>query len=140
MHKVFKMLLQEDKINESVIENLMSWHNSGFNVHFSDILYPQDLKNREKAARYLVRAPISLSKMTYDWNEGKVIYGNPGGEKRVYEALDFLALVSSHRPDKFENRILYYGFCLPPDLSHRGGRRNPGGCGKRWRKSSLVWT
>jgi hypothetical protein len=30
MHKVFKMLLQEDKINESVIEKLMSWHNSGF--------------------------------------------------------------------------------------------------------------
>jgi hypothetical protein len=50
-----------------------------------------------------------LSKMTYDWNEGKVIYGNPGGEKRVYEAMDFLALVSSHIPDKFENRILYYG-------------------------------
>ncbi|MDQ7822283.1 MAG: hypothetical protein RDV48_05765 [Candidatus Eremiobacteraeota bacterium] len=30
MHKVFKMLLEEDKINESVIENLMSRHNCGF--------------------------------------------------------------------------------------------------------------
>ncbi|MDQ7826882.1 MAG: transposase [Candidatus Eremiobacteraeota bacterium] len=110
MHKVFKMLLVEDKINESVIENLMSWHNSGFNVHFSDVLYPDDRENREKAARYLVRAPISLSKMSYKRDEGKVVYGNQGGEKRVFEALDFLALVSSHIPDRFENRILYYGY------------------------------
>jgi hypothetical protein len=37
-----------------------------------------------------------------------------GEKKRVLEALDFLALLSSHIPDKFENRILYYGHCLPP--------------------------
>lgn len=73
----------------------MSWHNSGFNVHLSDVLYPVDLEDREKAARYLVRAPTSLSKMTYLPDERKVIYGNPGGEKRVYEALDFLAPLSS---------------------------------------------
>jgi hypothetical protein len=71
--------------------------------------------------------------MTYKRDEGKVVYGNPGREKRVFEAMDFLALLASHIPDKFENRILYYGFCLPsPGGSgtgrsfHEGGEEIPG--------------
>jgi hypothetical protein len=31
-HEVLKMLKAEGKIGDSVIENMMSWHHSGFNV------------------------------------------------------------------------------------------------------------
>ncbi len=48
--------------------------------------------------------------MTYLPGDGKVIYGNPNGERKEYGALDFLALASSHIPNRFENRILYYGY------------------------------
>lgn len=48
--------------------------------------------------------------MAYDAEQGKVMYGSPNGEKKVYETLDFLGLVSSHIPGRFENRVLYYGF------------------------------
>jgi len=38
----------------------MSWHHSGFNVHFGDVIAPFDKENREKAARYLTKSPISI--------------------------------------------------------------------------------
>lgn len=62
-HKVLKMMLQEDKITEARVEILLSWHKSGFNVHFGDVIPTQDHENREKAVRYLVKPPISIYKM-----------------------------------------------------------------------------
>lgn len=119
MHKVFKMMMREEKINEFLVEKIMSWHHSGFNVHFGDVLGPEDKEGREKAARYLVKPPISIGKMTYIPEEGKVIYGNPNGKKIEYDALDFLALAASHIPNRFENRILYYGYWSKKSIGMR---------------------
>ncbi len=32
-HKVFKMLIREKKINRELVDKLLSWKNSGFNIH-----------------------------------------------------------------------------------------------------------
>jgi hypothetical protein len=34
--EVLKMLKKEGKINHAVIENMMSWHHSGFSVHIGE--------------------------------------------------------------------------------------------------------
>jgi len=42
-----------------------------------------------------VRASVSLEKMTYVPQEGKVVYGD-SVDTKTYDALDFLALLSCH--------------------------------------------
>jgi len=88
MHKVLKMMMSRDKINEDVIERLMSWTHSGFNVYIDDEIPPHDIQAREKAVHYLCKPCISLEKMSY--KEGKVIYGESHNAK-VCDPLDFLA-------------------------------------------------
>ena len=39
-HEVFKMLKAEGKINDVVIENMMNWHHSGFNVYCGEFYVP----------------------------------------------------------------------------------------------------
>ena len=61
---------------------------------------PGERKARERApplpgaGRYLVRASVSLEKMTYVPQEGKVVYGD-SVDTKAYAALDFLALLST---------------------------------------------
>lgn len=57
------MMLELDKITEAKVDMLLSWHNSGFNIHFGDIILPGDRENREKAARYLCKPPIAIYKI-----------------------------------------------------------------------------
>ena len=56
---------------------------------------PDDREARERAARYLVRSCVSLEKMTYVPQEGKIYYGD-ASDTKVYDALEFLALLCCH--------------------------------------------
>lgn len=47
-HKVFKMLLEEEKITERQIEILLSWKNTGFSVYRGEKVDSEDKKGREK--------------------------------------------------------------------------------------------
>jgi len=53
-HEVFKMLKAEGKINDTVIENMLSWHHSGFNVYCGDAIWPNNDKGLENLARYII--------------------------------------------------------------------------------------
>ncbi|WP_297287868.1 transposase, partial [Moraxella sp.] len=39
-YEVFKMLKAEGKINDAIIENMMQWHHSGFNVYCGEAIWP----------------------------------------------------------------------------------------------------
>ena len=40
--KVFNMLKKEGKINGAIIENILTWHHSGFNVYCGESIWPSD--------------------------------------------------------------------------------------------------
>jgi len=40
--EVFKMLKAEGKINDVVIENMMNWRHSGFNVYCGNAIWPHN--------------------------------------------------------------------------------------------------
>ncbi|MHC9543284.1 MAG: hypothetical protein AB9903_27550 [Vulcanimicrobiota bacterium] len=40
-------------------------------------------------------------------------------DTKAYDALDFLALLSCHITDRWERRVIAYGYCLPP-IFYRG--------------------
>jgi hypothetical protein len=48
--EVLKLLRDADKINDLVIENMLSWHNSGFNVYCGNVISPYDQEGLERLA------------------------------------------------------------------------------------------
>lgn len=54
--EIFKMLKKEEKINDAIVENMLSWHHTGFHVYIGDRIYPDDKTGLGNLARYIVRA------------------------------------------------------------------------------------
>ena len=106
---VLRMLVKEEKISGNVADNILNWKHSGFNVYVGASIHPEDKEIRERAAAYLIHPAISLEKMRYLPEEGRVVYGDRRASKS-FNALDFLAMAVSHIPDKNERRIAYYGW------------------------------
>ncbi len=109
-YEVFKMLKAEGKITDVVIENMMNWHHSGFNVYCGNAIWPHNEEGLENLARYIIRASFSQERMTYvaaqDSLDGiaKVIYESKDGKtSKTFEALDWLGQLTTHIPNKGES-------------------------------------
>ncbi|MDA3789850.1 MAG: hypothetical protein PF503_15300 [Desulfobacula sp.] len=50
------MLKKEEKINDAVIENMLSWHHTGFHVYIGERIYPDDQTGLGNLAKYIIRA------------------------------------------------------------------------------------
>jgi len=88
-HKVLKMLLSKGKITQDLIDMLMTWRHSGFNVFCVPRIYPREEKAMENLARYIIRASFSQERMTYVKEESKVVYRSKGGKnQKVFDALE----------------------------------------------------
>jgi len=73
----------------------------------------------ENLARYVVRASFSQERMTpypvrgrlYIPDESKVVYQSKDGkEEKVFDALEWLAAMCSHVPNKGEQMVRYYDY------------------------------
>jgi hypothetical protein len=117
-YEVLKMLKAEGKINDAVIENMLSWHHSGFNVYCGPTIWPNNDQGLEDLAHYIIRACFSTERMNYlpakntlD-GQAKVIYRSKDGRTlKTFEALDWLAQLVTHIPNKGEQMVRYYGLC-----------------------------
>jgi transposase-like protein len=58
-HKVFKMLLAEEKITETHIQKLLAWKHTGFSVYRGEKVEAEDKKGREHLASYALHPPMS---------------------------------------------------------------------------------
>jgi hypothetical protein len=57
----------------------------------------------ENLARYIIRASFSQERMSYVEEDGIVVYrSKDGAEQKVFDALEWLAAMCSHVPDKGE--------------------------------------
>jgi hypothetical protein len=108
---VFKMLKEEGKIGDDLINKLMSWRHSGFSVHNGVRVRRDDDGGREALAEYIIRNTFSVEKLTYIDETGTVIYrskmthGNNNKKNfELYTAEEFLAAITQHIPEKsFQN-------------------------------------
>ena len=71
-----------------------------------------DREGRIKLAGYMIRAPMSLEKMTYDAATGTVIYRSKmhAGLKRNFQVMpgaQWLELLCKHLPDRHEHLVRY---------------------------------
>jgi len=110
-HNVFKMLLSKDKITQDLVNMLMSWRHSGFNVFSGSRIQPGEEEAMENLARYIIRASFSQERMTYIPEDSKVVYRSKDDkEEKVFDALEWLAAMCSHVPNKGEQMVRYYGY------------------------------
>ncbi len=64
----------------------------------------------ENLSRYIIRASFSQERMTYVPEKSKVIYKSKDGKgEKIFDALEWLAAMCSHVPNKGEQMVRYYG-------------------------------
>ena len=112
-HQVITFLRDGELLSEQRIELLLSWQNTGFSVHNSVTVGPQDAAGSERLARYLLRPPVSLERMSWDPN-GTVLYrrkagSHSGGSQASFDPMDFLARLLMHIPQPKLHLVRYYG-------------------------------
>ena len=55
----------EEIIDDHIIENMLNWHHSGFNVYCGPAINPGNQEGLEKLAQYIIRAPLSQERLLY---------------------------------------------------------------------------
>ncbi len=65
----------------------------------------------ENLARYIIRASFSQERMTYLRDESKVLYQSKDAKQsKTFDALEWLAAMCSHVPNRGEQMVRYYGY------------------------------
>ncbi len=111
------MLKKEGKINDAVIENMLSRRHAGFHVHIGARIRPEDETALGNLAKYIVRASFSQKRMLCIPAEkapggtAKVVYTSKDGKtEQTFDAIDRLARLVVHIPNKYEQLVRYVGF------------------------------
>ncbi|MGA1825105.1 MAG: hypothetical protein ACMUIP_10640 [bacterium] len=63
---ILKMLKEEGKINDDIINNLLSWSHSGFSVDNSVRIATNNHEGQITLAQYIIRNTFSLDKLIYN--------------------------------------------------------------------------
>mgnify|MGYP001826475941 CR=1 FL=1 len=117
-HKVIRVLRNVGLLSEERTQLLLSWRHTGFSVQNRVVVEPEDQAAVERLARYIMRPPISLERMSWE-GSGEVRYRrkrgheNAGLGEREVESFDpgeFLARVIMHIPEPRRHLVRYYGW------------------------------
>ena len=106
---VFNALLKQELITQDVVDNMLSWEHSGFNVWSGEPFTDPD--TRRFLGRYLKKSPVSLERMSIrdDGQIGIAKKGDDFDETRLFDPLEFLAELSSHVANIWEQTTRYFG-------------------------------
>jgi len=113
--EVLRAFVERGLITESVAENMLSWPHSGFHVHLGPVIHTDEREELKKTARYGARAPLALSRLTYDREEEQVsyVYTNPYDHAEYTVRVtphELIARLMAHIPDPWEQTTKYFGF------------------------------
>jgi hypothetical protein len=111
---ILAAFVKEGLFTHEIADSMLTWPHSGFHVHHHVRIEADDQEGRAQLARYAARAPVALSRMTYDAQEGVVRIvsdktDGPTAGTHSFEALEFLAQLLAHVPRKSEIYVRYYG-------------------------------
>jgi hypothetical protein len=122
-HEVFSLLLRKKLIGLPLVEKILHWRHTGFNVHSQ--VRAQTISEAERVGKYMIRPLLSLKRLFFDETAGKVRYQHSrhGSQEESMDYLEFIARVTSHIPDKGQVMVRYYGLY---SNAHRGKMRKAG--------------
>ncbi len=112
-YKVFVFLKDEGLLSEERIKLLMSWRHSGFSVHNGVTIAADDRQGLERLARYIMRPPVSLERLSWDDGDEEVVLTRKGNgqadPKERVDALEFLARVLTQICEPKLHYVRFYG-------------------------------
>ena len=125
---VLALLVGEGAINEGLARTIRAWRHTGFSIHNGVRVRARDADGRRKLAQYMLRAPFSLEKMTYESRTGTVLYRSQMHKslKRNFQLLpaaEWLELLCRHIPDRFEHLVRYAGWYSNRSRGKRAGAK-----------------
>ena len=113
-HKIFRLLKNKGLLSDERIELLLSFRNSGFSVDTSPTVWPQDTQGLERLCRYLLRCPVSLSR----------IHWTPGARRFSTNRNNTQTTTPVLAPERRDSRHLrVYRSCPHPDPRASSTRR-----------------
>jgi hypothetical protein len=118
--RVITFLVEKGLLPADRARMLRGWVHSGFNVHGSRRVQPDERADVERLAQYIIRNPFSVAKMRVTAASrtspaGSIIYRSGMNEKihrnfEVFSPCDFIATITQHIPDKSFQLVRYYGW------------------------------
>ena len=115
-HKVLALLRRRGLLSQERIELLSSWRRSGFSVHNRVFVHPRDGRAFEALVRYMMRPPVSLSRLHFTPGSHEVVYLPTAGhaesaptEADRSAAMEFVARLLVQIPDPRRHLVRYYG-------------------------------
>ncbi len=108
-HQVLEAMVAQQRLSRDFAQKLRSWHPSGFGVYRGRPIQSDDRPALERLAAYLLRPSFAASRLHYDPEQGRIEYRTAKGVHRCLDALDWIALVTSHIPNSGEQMNRYYG-------------------------------
>ncbi len=135
---VLKMFVKRELMDVETAQSLLAWPHSGFHVHDGVWAAADDKEFAVRLARYCARNPVALGRLTYDAHARAVTYHSdkptgPTVGSETTEALEFLARLTSHIPNKGQVLQRYYGWYAS---RVRGRRRKATAAGE---DHPIVW-
>jgi len=129
-HQVLGLLVRREAILPPLARQMLAWRHSGFSAHNQVRVAAGDAEGRKSLAAYMLRAPFSLEKASYDAASGTVIYRSRlhATLKRNFQAMpgaDWLELLCKHIPDRHEHMAATAAHRLESSLNwpHAAARR-----------------
>ena len=108
-HQVLETMVAHRRLSRDFAQKLRRWYPSGFGVYRGRPIDPEDRPARERLAAYLLRPSFADSRLRYQAEQGRIEYRTAKGVSRCLDALDWIALVTSHIPDPGEQITRYSG-------------------------------
>ena len=115
-HTVLRRLHGAGALAVWQIAKLKNWRHRGFSVDAGEApLAANDAAGRRRLAEYLLRAPFSLEKITYNAESGSVLYRSERHWRtkrnfEVFSAPQFIAALLDQIPSKGVPQVRYYGW------------------------------
>jgi|ETNmetMinimDraft_30_1059905.scaffolds.fasta_scaffold49599_1 hypothetical protein len=105
---LLKRLHREKVLSQEVVENMLSWPHSGFHVYASEAF--RDPDRIKRTLSYAFRPAVSLKQLVFDSKTQQVTYRSKKGKTLTFKPKDFIATLTQHIPDRYQNMRRYGGF------------------------------
>ena len=128
--ELLRLLLARGLISQEVVDNLLSWHHSGFSVH-ADVCVV-DRVSAARLGRYMIRCPLVLERLSLDEHTGEILYrtrpsraDHPEGPVARWDVFELIAppARSTHlgrpHPARLRGRPAAVPFLRRADEDHR---------------------
>jgi hypothetical protein len=113
--QVLRLLVDRGKINDEVVQNLLSWRHSGFSVHAG--VRVEQRRDAARLGRYMARCPIVLDRLEWDASSEEVVIhprpsrrAGPFAKPERLDVLAFLARALDHVPEPRQQQVRYWGW------------------------------